>query len=115
MAKKSRLPAILFALSIVIVVVGFKALFPAPEKALVEHVVVSDTSLAPKDGRRIEIHCNNPHLTKEDARKLIGHYDDRAGREGQVSIYKPDRDNNYLPWAVWNAGEQTKFYDKSFE
>ena len=115
MAKKSRLPGILFALSIVIVVVGFKVLFPAPEKGLVEHVLASDTSLAPKDGRRIEIHCNNPDLTREEARKLIGHYDDRAGREGQVSIHKPDRNNNYLPWAVWNAGEETKFQDYLFE
>ena len=32
MVKKSKLPGILFALSIVIVVVGFKALFPTPEK-----------------------------------------------------------------------------------
>ena len=32
MTQKSKLPGILFALSIVIVVVGFKALFPTPEK-----------------------------------------------------------------------------------
>ncbi len=32
MAQRSKLPGILFALSIVIVVVGFKALFPSPEK-----------------------------------------------------------------------------------
>ena len=32
MAQRSKLPGILFALSIVIVVVGFKALFPTPEK-----------------------------------------------------------------------------------
>ncbi len=111
MAQKSRLPVILFALSIVIVVVGFKALFPTPEKALVEHVVASDTSLAPKDGRRIEIHCNKPDFTKEEALKLIAHYNNWAGREGQISIHKPDRNNNYLPWAVWNAGEETKFQD----
>ena len=115
MAQKSRLPAILFALSIVIVVVGFKALFPSPEKGLAEHVVASDTSLAPKDGRRIEIHCNNPDLTRDEARKLIDYYDDRAGRDGQVSIHKPDRNNNYLPWAVWNAGEHIKFQDYLFE
>ncbi len=112
--KKSSLPGLILILGIVMVIVGVSSMH-SPEDDLVKHVVASDTSLAPKDGRRIEIHCNNPNLTKEDARKLIAHYDDRAGREGQVSIRKPDRDNNYLPWAVWNAGEHTKFYDKSFE
>jgi len=111
--KKSNLPILLLILGVVMVAVGIKAHFFPPGYDLPQHVVASDTSLEPKDGRRIEIHCNNPKLTRDEARALIAFYKDRAGN-GQVGICKPDQDNNYLPWAVWNSGENTKFQDYFF-
>ena len=85
------------------------------EIILVHHKVVDDSDLAPKNGRRIEIHCNNPNLTREEAEQLINHYRSRAGYEGQIGIWKPDKDNNYFPWAVMNAGEYTEFNDYFFK
>ena len=115
MAQKSRLPGILLTLGIVMVVVGYKACFNSTEKKLVEHVVVTDISLAPNNGRRIEIHCSTPGLTKEKARKLIAHYEYRAGAEGHVSVHKRAGDGKFWPWAYWDGGEETKFKDYIFD
>jgi hypothetical protein len=67
-----------------------------------------------EDDIRVEISTRNKFLTKEQAKKLIDAYDDKPGLK-QVSIRKPDKNGNYLPWAVWNAGEHTKFQDYLFE
>lgn len=79
------------------------------------HTVVSDTSLAPKDGRRVEVHSTNPELTKPECSMLINHYRSTAGAEGQVSAHKPSPQSNMTPWCVENLdGKGVLFNDNLF-
>jgi hypothetical protein len=55
---------------------------------LVPHKVVSNTSLEPKAGRRIEIHVKNPNVTKAQVKAIIAAYRMKAAPRGQVSVYK---------------------------
>ena len=85
---------------------------------LPNHRVASNTSLAPKDGKRIEIHVNDPQLSKEDCIKLVEHYRKAAGSQGQVSVRKPSKlmGGTMQPWAVDNMdGNGITFNDYYFE
>jgi hypothetical protein len=83
---------------------------------LPSHTVASDTSLAPKDGRRIEIHVSNPALTKDECTALINAYRSKAGPEGQVSVRKPDKTGELQPWCIDNMdGKPIIFNDFFFQ
>lgn len=83
---------------------------------LPQHTVGSNTSLAPKDGRRIEIHVSNTNLTKDECRLLINAYKEKAGPEGQASVRKPNKDGELKPWCVDNMdGKGISFNDFHFE
>ena len=87
-----------------------------PVKELPQHTIESNTSLAPKDGRRIEIHVRNANLTKDECRLLINAYKNNAGSRGQVSVRKPNKNGEYLPWCVDNMDEKgITFNDFHFE
>lgn len=83
---------------------------------LPQHTLSSDTSLAPKDGRRIEIHVSNEDLTREQCKSLINGYRKKAGPDGQVSIHKPSipLDNKMSPWFVDNMDSKGVFFNDSF-
>ena len=82
---------------------------------LPQHTVGSNTSLAPKDGRRITIHVSNTDLTKDECRTLISAYRDDAGPEGQVAVRKPDKRGDLQPWCVDNMdGQGVSFNDYFF-
>ena len=85
------------------------------QEQLPNHKLVDNSSLQPKDGRRIEIHCSNPDLTRDEALLLIEHYRKQAGSEGQIGIHKLNKEGVYLPWAVLNVGEDVKFQDYFFQ
>lgn len=80
-----------------------------------EHTVISNTTLAPKDGRRIEIHVDDSLLTKEECILIIEQYSEKAGKEGQVSVHKPGSklfEGVMVPWCVNNKdGEGVIFND----
>ena len=89
---------------------------PLPTKNLPQHTIESNTSLAPKDGRRIEIHVRNTNLTKDECRLLINAYKQEAGPIGQVSVRKPNKNGELLPWCVDNIDDKgTTFNDFHFE
>jgi hypothetical protein len=102
------------------VLAGFLLLIAGPacggaSKAdLPAHEVASDTSLAPKDGRRIEIHVTNPDLTKAECEALIEAYRGDAGPEGQVSVHKPDKRGDLQPWGVDNMDDQGVTFNDFF-
>lgn len=86
------------------------------QSSLPQHRVASNTSLAPKDGRRIELHVNNTDLTKAECRALIDAYQSEAGPRGQVSVRKPNANGQLRPWCVNNMdAEGTTFNDFHFE
>jgi hypothetical protein len=68
------------------------------------HEIAKDTSLAPKNGRRIEIHVNDPSLTRDQCTSLINAYRSKAGPQGQVSVRKPStaQGGGLQPWCVDN-------------
>lgn len=74
------------------------------------HIVASNTSLAPKDGRRVEIHSDNSELTRAECEILINQYINVAGPEGQVSVRKPDPQNIMTPWCVENFDGKGIFF-----
>ena len=113
--KKNNLLGLLIILGIVSAFVFAKDQLFTQKQNLPQHVITDDTNLAPKNGRRVEIRCSNPDLTRDEALALINHYKNRAGKQGQVSVHKPDKGNNYFPWAVLNIGEGIKFQDFFFE
>lgn len=80
---------------------------------LPSHAVASNTSLAPKTGRRIEIHVGNPSLTKEQCKALIAHYHNQAAPDGQVSVQKPSAlfGGALQPWCVENIGRGGIFFN----
>lgn len=55
------------------------------------HTVADDSSLAPKDGRRVQLNSDNPDLTKEECTALVNAYRKKGGKEGQVSVHKPSK------------------------
>lgn len=75
------------------------------------HTVASNTSLAPKDGRRIVLHSANPDLTKAECSMLINQYLGSAGPEGQISVHKPSPQNNMTPWCVENFDDKGIFFN----
>jgi hypothetical protein len=82
-------------------------------EALPPHTVASNTSLAPKAGRRIEIHVDDPSLTKEQCKALIAHYHNQAAPDGQVSVQKPSAlfGGTLQPWCVENLGRGGIFFN----
>jgi hypothetical protein len=79
------------------------------------HIVASNTSLAPKDGRRIELHSANPELTEAECSILINQYSDTAGPEGQVSVRKPNTQDDLAPWCIENFdGKGIVFNERLF-
>jgi len=82
------------------------------------HEVVSNTSLAPKQGRRIEIHSTDPKLTRDECRALIERYRDQGGPDGQVSVHKPSSllKGHLAPWCLENfEGKGIEFNNSLFE
>jgi hypothetical protein len=91
---------------------------PATAVPLPRHEVASNTSLAPKQGRRIEIHSADANLTHEQCRALIEHYRDQGAPDGQVSVHKPSKllKGELAPWCVENfEGEGIEFNESLFE
>lgn len=82
---------------------------------LPQHTLTSNTSLAPKDGRRIEIHVSSEGLTREQCKSLIKGYRIKAGSEGQVSVHKPSAlfDNNISAWCVDNMDNKGVLFNDS--
>ena len=81
------------------------------------HTVAADTSLAPKNGRRIQLNSNTEQLTRDECAALINGYRRRAGPDGQVSVHKPSRllQGNMAPWCVENFdGRGIVFNDNMF-
>jgi len=80
------------------------------------HTIAENDSLAPKNGRRIEIHVNNTNLTKDECRALINTYRKKAGPEGQVGVHKPSpmNENRMFPWCVDNMDEKGIFFQDYF-
>ena len=81
------------------------------------HVVADNSSLAPKDGRRIQLNSNSPELTKEQRTALIDGYRRKAGLEGQGSVHKPSKmlKGTMAPWCVENFdGHGIVFNDNMF-
>ena len=90
----------------------------ASKDDLPDHKIVSNTSLAPKNGRRIEIHVLDEGLSKSDAANIVEYYRSSAGLEGQVSVHKPSKmmGGTMQPWAVDNLdGSGIMFNDYYFE
>ena len=82
------------------------------------HVVASNSSLAPKRGRRIEIHSQNAALTKPECRALIEKYRSAAAPDGQISVRKPSKmlGNQMTAWCFDNFdGEGIQFNDALFD
>lgn len=78
------------------------------------HKVVSNTSLAPKAGRRIEIHVKDTRITKAQVKAIIAAYRMKAAPRGQVSVYKPTKDGEMLPWGVENMDGGGVFFNDYF-
>lgn len=94
------------------------AVTPPQRVSLPPHKVASDTdiSFAGVARRRIEIHVDDPDLTKEECRQIIAAYTDRAGATGQVSVQKPDPNGKLQPWGVDNMeGAGVEFNDFLFD
>ena len=81
------------------------------------HSIARKQSLAPKNGKAIEIHVNNADLTRDQCLSLIKHYRDDAGPEGQVSVHKPSSllKGQLAPWCVDNIEEPVFFNDNLFK
>ncbi len=86
----------------------------APSPPLPLHTVASKTSLAPKNGHRVEIHVQNAMLTKDDCQALIRAYRKDAGPEGQVSVRKPDKRGILQPWGVDNMDGKGIIFNDAF-
>ncbi len=80
--------------------------------ALPPHTVAKDTVIA--NGRRIEIHVTTPGLTKDECRALLAAYRDKAAPAGQVSVRKPDKTGELLPWCVDNLGGSPIIFNDDF-
>lgn len=82
------------------------------------HTIADDSPLAPKNGRRIEVHSSNPGLSKEECVALIEAYRSRAAPRGQVSVCKPSSqlESAMTPWCVENFdGRGITFNDEMFQ
>ncbi len=95
-----------------LVLVGF--VVGCAKTQLPTHTVASDTSLSPKNGRRIEIHVDAPDITREDTEALIRAYRKKAGPQGQVSVRKPDKTGDMDVWAVDNMDGKGVQYNEFF-
>jgi len=80
---------------------------------LPKHTIIENTSLAPKDGRRIIIRVYDANLTKDQCRDLINKYRINAGSEGQVTVNKPSAKlmGEILPWCVDNMDGKGIFFN----
>jgi len=88
-----------------------------PSIALPPHTVADDSSLAPKDGRRVQLDSNNPDLTKEECSALINAYRHKGGKEGQLSVHKPSKilKGSMTPFCIENFdGQGIVFNDGMF-
>ena len=84
---------------------------------LAGHVVADDSSLAPRDGRRIQINSFDANLSKDACIALVKYYKDQAEPDGQVSVHKPSKilDNKLNPWCIENFdGKGIQFNDYLF-
>jgi hypothetical protein len=90
---------------------------PQQAPQLPSHTVASDTSIAPKAGRRIELHSSDTELSKAESIALINAYRKKAGPDGQVSVRKPSKvlKNRLTPYAIENFdGNGVVFNDHMF-
>lgn len=105
------------ALGLILALVIFAIPIPARtqgnSQVLPPHELVSNTSLAPKKGRRIEIHVQDAGLTKEQCKLLIAHYHYLAVPDGQVSVQKPSIifGGKLAPWCVDNIDSKGTFFN----
>lgn len=79
--------------------------------------VVSDTSLSPKKGRRIEIHVSDVNFSKIECNDVIAKYRIVTAPNGQISVHKPSArfKNLMTPWCVENFdGKAPVFNDHLF-
>ncbi|MBK7920026.1 MAG: hypothetical protein IPJ94_27975 [Chloroflexi bacterium] len=80
------------------------------------HTVASNTSLSPKDGRRIEIHVSDINPTKDECEQLINAYKNEAGSRAKYQYCKPNKSGELRPWCVDNMdGNGISFNDFHFE
>lgn len=112
--KPVRLRHLLFVVGVGLVVISGCG---GGSQNLPPHVVADDSSLAPKDGRRVRLDSSNADLTKEECVALIDGYRKKAGLEGQVSVHKPSKvlNGSMTPWCVENFdGRGVVFNDNMF-
>lgn len=78
-----------------------------------EIFVAKNTSLAPKNGHRIEIHALRHDLSKDECREIINNRLTEAGAEGQVVVMKPSEKfgGKLLPFGVNNCNEKGTFFN----
>lgn len=108
---------LLILLLLVSLVIPIAAEAQVRSEPLPPHQVASNTSLAPKKGRRIEIHVRDSNLTKEQCKALIANYRSQAAPDGQVSVHKTSTllGGELLPWCVENFdGRGVTFNDALF-
>lgn len=93
-----------------IVLLLLLALLPAcgqetSKENLPQHTVASNTSLAPKDGRRIEIHVGNVNLTKDECRVLVNAYKKMLALRDKFRCVSRTSAANFNPgvWTTWTA------------
>jgi len=79
---------------------------------LPQHTVAKDTAIT--NGRRIEIHVSDPSLTKDECLALIVAYRDKAKPQGQISVRKPDKTGELVPWCVDNMDGSPVIFNDSF-
>lgn len=81
-------------------------------RELPTHVVAKNAAIM--TGRRIEIHVDDPSITKEQCLALLAEYHDQALPDGQVSVRKPDKTGAMTPWCVDNFAKGILFNDDLF-
>ena len=78
---------------------------------------VEITSLAPKNGKRVQVNVKNM-LTEKECISLIEAYRTKAGPYGQVSVHMPSNikafQEKVLPWCVENIDEGGIVFNKSY-
>lgn len=88
-----------------------------PANQVPRHRLASVRSLAPRVGRRVEVHVRSERLTKAECRALIDKYRTLGAPDGQVSVRKPSKllDGQIFPWCVENFdGRGVVFNDAPF-
>lgn len=99
-------------IAVIIVVLGMAGCGSSSQE-LPPHVVADNSSLAPKNGRRIQLDSINADLTREQCIMLIDGYRKKAGPEGQVGVHKPSKllEGTMVPWCVENFDGRGVFFN----